>query len=403
MLGYDFILATDKVATMNASLPSFKSQLEQLIASPSVSSANPSLDMSNAGVVDLLATWLEDLGFRVNLQDVDTLAAKKNLIATIGPNQDGNSGGGLVLSGHSDTVPYDDVQWHSDPFKSTEKNGGFYGLGTTDMKGFFAVALEAMQQVDLKKLQKPLTLIATADEESSMAGARMLSEAGLPPGDAAIIGEPTDLKPIRMHKGILMQSIRITGLSGHSSNPELGHSALEAMYDVLGVLRAYRTQLQAQYQNKGFGIAVPTMNLGCIHGGDNPNRICSRCELQFDVRPLPGMSMDSLRAEIDRLLIPIAQNHEVQIVHEPLFEGVEAYEEPASSELVTAAEQMTGQNSSSVAFATEAPFFQAMGKQTLVLGPGSIDQAHQPNEYLPIEQIRPGIQLYRQFIEHYCL
>lgn len=388
---------------MKTSLPGFEQQLEQLIASASVSSANSKLDMSNVGVVNLLATWLDDLGFTTEIQNVEEHKGKYNLIATIGHSSGGHNTGGLVLSGHSDTVPYDDIQWHSDPFKSTEKDGGYYGLGSTDMKGFFAVALAAIQTVDLQKLQRPLTLIATADEECSMAGARMLSKAGLPQGEAVIIGEPTDLKPIRMHKGILMQSIRITGLSGHSSNPELGNNALEAMYDVLGVLKEYRRQLQANYQNSGFEIAVPTMNLGCIHGGDNPNRICGRCELQFDIRPLPGMPIGDLQSDIDHLLTPVADAHGVQIDHTPLFNGVEAYEEPRSSGLVSLAEQLTGHNSESVAFATEAPFFQNMGKQTLVMGPGSIDQAHQPNEFLPISQINPGIELYRQFIEHYCL
>jgi len=393
---------------MKNTLPSFEDQLEQLIASASVSSANSALDMSNAGVINLLANWLDDLGFKTEIQDVDGHKGKHNLIATIGSGShvsgsDSSKKGGLVLSGHSDTVPYDDIQWHSDPFKSTEKDGGFYGLGSTDMKGFFAVVMEAIQKVDLKKLQQPLTVIATADEECSMAGARMLAKAGLPQGEAVIIGEPTDLKPIRMHKGILMQSIRIIGLSGHSSNPKLGNSALEAMYDVLSELRQYRNKLQSDYRNAGFEIAVPTMNLGCIHGGDNPNRICGQCELQFDIRPLPGMPVHELQADIDKLLNPISNKHGVQIDHSPLFDGVDAYEEPAASELVKLAEKLTRHHSDSVAFATEAPFFQSMGKQTLVMGPGSIDQAHQPNEFLPINQIKPGIDLYQQFIEHYCL
>ena len=383
---------------MRRILSSFEQQLSELIAQASVSSANPNLDMSNSGVISLLANWLDTLGFQVELQHVHAATGKQNLIATIG-----SGSGGLVLSGHSDTVPYDDMHWQSDPFKATAKNDGFYGLGSTDMKGFFAVALAAMQQVDLGKLKHPLTLIATADEECSMAGARMLAKTGLTPGEAVIIGEPTDLKPIRMHKGIMMESIRITGLAGHSSNPELGNSALEAMYEVLGELRQYRSAMQERFQNKGFDIAVPTMNLGCIHGGDNPNRICGHCELQFDLRPLPGMPIDELRNDIGKLMSPIAEKYAVDIAHEALFESVNAYEEPPSSKLVKCAEEYTGMDSGSVAFATEAPFFQSLGKQTLILGPGSIDQAHQPNEYLPMNQIQPGIDLYRRFIQHYCL
>jgi acetylornithine deacetylase len=271
------------------------------------------------------------------------------------------------------------------------------------MKGFFAVAMEAIQQTDLTKLKAPLTLIATADEESTMSGARFLSESGLSQGEAVIIGEPTSLKPVRMHKGISMQAIRITGRSGHSSNPELGNNALEAMSEVLGELQTFRTRLQSTYQNSGFAVTVPTLNLGCIHGGDNPNRICGQCELQYDLRPLPGMAIDDLRNEITTLLEPIADRRGVMIEQEILFGGVEAFEEPASSELVTNAENFTGTNAESVAFATEAPFYKGLGKQTIILGPGSIDQAHQPNEYLPDNQVLPAIDIYRRFIQHYCL
>jgi len=382
---------------MNSKIPNFNDNLGQLIASASVSSVNPVHDMSNAGMINLLGDWLDRLGFKTEVQSVG-VNGKQNLIASIGPGT-----GGLVLSGHSDTVPYDDIQWLSDPFQCTHKENGFYGLGSTDMKGFFAIALEAIQQIELTKLRAPLTLIATADEESTMSGARFLAKSGLSLGEAVIIGEPTDLKPVHMHKGISMQAIRIIGRSGHSSNPALGNSALEAMFEVLGELQKFRAELQSKYQNNGFAIAVPTMNLGCIHGGDNPNRICGVCELQFDLRPLPGMAIQDLRNEITALLDPIAERRSVTIDQEILFGGVEAFEQPVSSDLVVNAAKFANAEAGSVAFATEAPFYKSLGKQTIILGPGSIDQAHQPNEFLPDNQIEPGIRIYRRFIEHYCL
>lgn len=379
-------------------LPTFTERLHQLIAAPSISSANPKLDMSNSGVVVLLADWFEHLGFNIQTQDIPESPGKQNLIAKLG-----SGSGGLILSGHTDTVPYDDSGWDSDPFKVKGINNAFYGLGTTDMKGFFSVVIDAISALDSAKFSKPLTIVATADEECSMAGARALSLAGVGYADAAIIGEPTDLTPIRMHKGIMMQSIRIQGQSGHSSNPALGNSALEAMQDVLGALRTFRAIIQDNHQNAGFDIAVPTLNLGCIHGGDNPNRICGQCDLQFDLRPLPGMSIDSLREDIDHLIQPIAQKYAIDIQHETLFEGVDPFEQPEDSELVETAKSFSGKDSKSVAFATEAPFFKGMGINTIVLGPGSIDQAHQPNEYLPQDQITPAANLYQKFIEHYCL
>ena len=233
---------------MNSKIPNFNDNLGQLIASASVSSVNPVHDMSNAGMINLLGDWLDRLGFKTEVQSVG-VNGKQNLIASIGPGT-----GGLVLSGHSDTVPYDDIQWLSDPFQCTHKENGFYGLGSTDMKGFFAIALEAIQQIELTKLRAPLTLIATADEESTMSGARFLAKSGLSLGEAVIIGEPTDLKPVHMHKGISMQAIRIIGRSGHSSNPALGNSALEAMFEVLGELQKFRAELQSKYQNNGFAM-----------------------------------------------------------------------------------------------------------------------------------------------------
>ncbi|MBC6428213.1 MAG: acetylornithine deacetylase [Cellvibrionales bacterium] len=378
-------------------LPPFAEQMDQLLGCASVSSSDPNLDMSNRGVVELLADWLDRLGFATRLEPVDAASGKYNLIASLG-----GGTGGLVLAGHADTVPCDEPLWESDPFAATRKTAGFYGLGATDMKGFFAVALAAIEGLDLRALHKPLTVVATADEESSMAGARLLARQGLEPGEAVLIGEPTDLRPVRMHKGVLMQCIRITGASGHSSNPALGNNALDAMHEVLGALLGFRTGLQARYRHAGFHIQVPTLNLGCIHGGDNPNRICGQCAMQFDLRPLPGMSLDALRDEIDALLAPIAAARAIDIRHEPLFAGVAPFEEPADSALVRRAETLTGTAAQSVAYATEAPFFQSLGKQTLVLGPGSIDQAHRPNEYLPAAQIAPAIDLYRQFIRHYC-
>ena len=375
----------------------FRERLGQLVASPSVSCTSPDLDMSNMQVVELLASWLSELSFNVELLPVQGYPGKANMIATLGQ---GNNG--LVLSGHTDTVPCNPERWQQDPFSLCDKDNRFYGLGATDMKGFFPTVLGALEGIDLKKIQKPLVILATADEESSMSGARALSQSHASLGRYAVIGEPTGLKPIRMHKGIMMEAVRIQGLAAHSSNPELGHNALEAMHKVLDVLVNFRKTIQTQYSHAGFQISVPTLNLGCIHGGDNPNRICGSCELQFDLRPVPGMHLDNLHDEINRLLAPLSEQTGTSIQLERLFGGVPAYEEPANSELVTTAERLSGFHSESVAFATEAPFLQAMGMQTIVMGPGSIDQAHQPNEYIEQSQIEPAIKILRNLIQTLC-
>ena len=378
------------------SLPPLKEQFAALIAAPSVSCTQPGWDQSNLAVIELLAAWLGELGFSCEIQSV--APGKANLLASLG-----SGPGGLVLAGHSDTVPFDAALWQSDPLRLSEQGDRWVGLGVCDMKGFFPLVIEAVRGLQGQPLQQPLLVLATCDEESSMSGARALADAGRPLGRAAVIGEPTGLRPIRLHKGVMMERIDILGQSGHSSDPSLGRNAMEAMHDAMSALRALRRQWQDTFRNAQFSVPQPTLNFGCIHGGDNPNRICGQCSLEFDLRPLPGMDAEWLRAAIREKLQPIAQQHQVRIDYGPLFPGVPPFEEPADSELVRLAERLTGHAAEAVAFGTEAPYLQQLGCQTLVLGPGDIACAHQPDEYLQLARIAPTVQLLRQLISHYCL
>jgi acetylornithine deacetylase len=384
------------------SLPSLFDQLQQLVALPSVSSHSANWDMGNRNVIDTLAGWLEDLGFKTEISPVVDngveLKNKANLIATLG-----EGSGGLVLAGHTDTVPFDDDRWKTDPFKLTETDNKWYGLGATDMKGFFPVAIEAAQAFAQAEFKQPLIILATADEESSMSGARALAESGKPKARYAVIGEPTGMVPIRMHKGIMMEQVTVRGQSGHSSDPSLGHNAMESMHVVISDLLEFRREIQAKYQHSSFTVPTPTMNLGCIHGGDNPNRICGHCEMQFDLRALPGMDNQELRGQIDERLKTISLQLDTTVERKTLFGGVPAFEEASNSELVKAAEKLTGQAAESVAFATEAPFLQQLGMETIVMGPGSIDQAHQPDEFIATEQIQPAIDTLKALIRKFCL
>lgn len=379
-------------------LKRFTRELGELVALPSVSCATPALDMGNLKVIELLASWLEAMGFSIQIQPLPNQPGKANLIARLGSGE-----GGLILAGHTDTVPFDEHSWDQDPFALTERNDRLYGLGATDMKGFFPVALAAARAFTAQQLKAPLIILATADEETSMAGARLLAAEGGPKARAAIIGEPTDMAPIRMHKGIMMESVVIRGKSGHSSDPALGNNALEAMHEVMGELLGFRAELQTRYQHAGFKVQVPTLNLGCIHGGDNPNRICADCQLHFDLRALPGMNNAELHHQLEQRLRPVAEKRALNIQLRALFEDVPAFEQAPDSELVRLCETLSGRPSVSAAFATEAPFFQQLGMETLVLGPGSIDQAHQPNEFIPLAQIAPAVNLIQQLIRHYCL
>ncbi|MDX1734865.1 MAG: acetylornithine deacetylase [Halioglobus sp.] len=373
-------------------------QLRQLVGTASVSSTDPHWDQGNRAVIDLLASWLQDMGFGVEIQDVNDDGSKANLVATRGTGP-----GGLVLAGHTDTVPFDEGRWQSDPLVLSERDNRVYGLGSTDMKGFFPVALAAAASFADTELKQPLIILATADEESSMNGARKLAAAGRPLGRAAIIGEPTSLAPIRMHKGIMMEAVRVTGRAGHSSNPALGNSALEGMHAVIGELLAYRGELAQRYSNSFFNIASPTLNLGCVHGGDSPNRICGQSELHFDLRMIPGGDNSAVREEIRARLEAVGAGRGLGVELYSLINDVAPFEQAPDCELVQLAEKLTGHSAQAVAFATEAPFLQQLGMETIVMGPGSIDRAHQPDEYLELEQVGPGIKLLEQFIRHYCV
>jgi acetylornithine deacetylase len=379
-------------------LAPFADLLGEIVAQNSISASDPVWDNSNEAVIEILKRWFDELGFKTLVQDVDKTKGKYNLIATLGS---GNRG--LVLAGHTDTVPFDASRWNSDPFKLHFEQEKFYGLGTCDMKGFFPIIVEALRQLEGAELTQPLVVIATADEESSMAGARALAGNASIPARAAVIGEPTSITPIRMHKGIMMESIQFQGRSGHSSNPDLGNSVVEAVHGFLGEVLAFRTRLQSQYQNANFAVSGPTLNVGAVHGGDSPNRICGHCQLNFDLRPLPGMSVESLHAEIAALACQTGYKHAIDVQHRSLVEAVPAFETPASSELVEICEKLTNSDSEAVAFATEAPFLSAMGLDTIVMGAGSIDQAHQPNEYLATDQVRGMAQVLSSLIQHYCV
>lgn len=376
--------------------PQLLHMIEQLIATPSVSCVNPDIDQSNQGVIDLLANWLDALNFNVEILPV--AKGKSNLIATRGKGD-----GGLVLAGHTDTVPYDENRWNYDPFKLTAANNRLYGLGTSDMKAFLALAIEASLNFNEDDYRQPLIILATADEETTMAGAKALLKASRPKARYAIIGEPTGMKPIRMHKGMLMEAVRITGLAGHSSNPDFGYNALEAMHKIISELMLWREELQQKYTNPLFEVPVPTLNFGHIHGGDNPNRICGACELHIDIRPLPGMGLKDLRHELNQRLQKALPKKGFELEIFSLFSGIPAVETSADSELIKVAEKLTGHTSGSVAFGTEAPYFNQMGMETLVLGPGNIAQAHQPDEYLELNTIKPTVELLRKFINQFCI
>ncbi len=383
--------------------PEFEDCFAELIRLPSVSCIDPEHDQSNRAVIDVLANYLAELDFTCEIMPVSAHPEKCNLIARRGGSgHQPDNNAGLVLSGHTDTVPYDAKGWDSDPFTLTKADDNYYGLGTADMKSFFPIIFETLKRLPDIKFKQPLTVVATADEESTMSGARAIQQANTILGRFCIIGEPTGLIPRHIHKGIILETIHIQGRSGHSSDPTLGNSALEGMNDVINALRQWRHELQVEFQNNEFKVSVPTLNFGKIKGGDSANRICANCELVIDLRMLPGMDISALKEKMRRVVRTALADSDLKLNFNTIFDGIPPMQTAIDSEIIQVSEKITQQNSSSVAFGTEGPFFNAMGLETVILGPGDIDVAHQPNEFLQIDRIEPMINILSKLLIHFC-
>lgn len=383
---------------------SLREMIDRLVGSPSVSAVEPERDLGNRALIDMVAGWLEDEGWSVEVMEVSAKPAKANLIATrFAKTADPRGAGGLVLAGHTDTVPFDEGRWSSDPFRVVERDGALYGLGIADMKAFAALSIEAARRFEASELAEPLVLLLTADEEIGMEGARALVRAGRPRGRHAIIGEPTNLRPVRMHKGCAMERLELSGRSGHSSDPRFGASALDAMHAAIGELVGLREELAREHRQPGLEPAWPTLNLGRVEGGDNPNRICGHCVLDYDVRVLPGMDLEEVRGELHQRIAGALAGREIAVTHRALTASVPPFETPAEASIVRALEELTGHPAGGVSFGTEAPFLRALGMDTVVLGPGDIAVAHQPDESLRLDRLTPTLDLLQRVIERFCV
>jgi acetylornithine deacetylase len=383
---------------MTATLPPLEQMIRQLVATPSVSSLQPALDQGNGAVCALLANWLEPLGFGIQLQPVPGMPGKLNLVARCGGGDDG-----LVLAGHTDTVPYDAARWRADPFAGETRDGRLYGLGSADMKSFLAVVAHAAARVDLRKLARPLVILGTADEESGMGGAKALVAAGERLGARVLVGEPTSLRPVDRHKGVLMERIRITGQSGHASDPAAGLNAIDGAMAAITALHDFVDHLAGELPDLGFPVPGPTLNLGAIRGGDNPNRICASCELDVDLRLVPGMTTASAREGLRAVVRRMLDGSGFELEFIPLFEGVEPLAPGARRELAGACEHAAGHACGAVNFGTEGPLFQQLGMEVVVCGPGEIAVAHQPDESIELAEAARAVDMVEGLVRRFCL
>lgn len=367
-------------------LDTTKALLRDLIAFPTISSD------SNLAMIEFLASQLRDAGARVEVMK-DAGGTKANLFATLGPEVDG----GVLLSGHSDVVPVADQDWTTNPFEMVERDGRLYGRGTCDMKGFIAAAV-AMAPVYAGQVRdRPVHFAFTHDEEVGCFGAQALAAVlrarGLRPG-VAIIGEPTMMRVIEGHKGCYEYSTHFTGLEGHGSGPDRGVNAVEYAVRYVARLLDLKEQLKARAPARSrFDPPWTTINTGALVGGVAHNVIPGKARVDWEMRPVQHGDAEFVKADLHAYcahsLLPAmrAVMPGADIVTEVIGEvdGLIPADENEARDIFL---ELTGANRAEiVAFGTEAGIFQSLGMAAVVCGPGSIEQAHKPNEYLAVDQL----------------
>ena len=319
---------------------------------------------------------------------------KANLHACIGP----ADVAGCVLSGHSDVVPVDGQDWQSDPFVLTEKNEALYGRGTCDMKGFIAVTLSKVPDMVSANLKKPFHLAFSYDEEVGCTGVSSLidfiDEQTITKPNMCIVGEPTLMRPINAHKGGHHVHCHVTGLECHSSLAPYGVNAIEYGAELVAFINGIKKRIMENGPfNTDFDPPYTTINVGIFNAGTALNIIPNHAEVQFAMRPIPQQNSDDIVSEIREYAFKILEPRMKAVDPKSGFSFTEPVKIPPfsndeDSEVVRMVLNITGENAAKkVSFATEAGLFQNQGIPTVVCGPGSIEQAHRPDEFIKLEQM----------------
>lgn len=360
---------------------------------------------SNLALADFVCDYLDRPGVRVTRQpSVDR--NKVNVVVEQGPPTNPDHRRGLVLSGHMDVVPADEPNWNSSPFSLTEIDDRLTARGACDMKGFLALAVHRMATIDRKALRYPLALLLTFDEEVGTLGAKHFVDSR--PTDLVLprrvlIGEPTGLSAVRMHKGHLQLALELTGLAAHSGFPQSGNNAIEPMAQAIGALSQLRNSLEREETEYGsyFG-AVPfvTLNIAQIHGGSATNVVPDRCRLDIGIRMMPGMTgapmVDRVRDAVTSALNGRPFNLSIVSESPPMLL-------PPDNDLYQTVCRRLGQSDTrSVYFATDAGWLGRSDFDCVICGPGNMDTAHKPNEWIARGDLVHGEQFFDDIVHHYC-
>lgn len=360
---------------------------------------------SNLELIHYIDNYLKELGAETEWFSSSD-GKKANLLAVIGP----KTKGGIVFSGHTDVVPVDGQEWHSDPFTLTQKDGKLFGRGTSDMKSFIAVALALAPEFIKLKLSKPLYFAFSYDEEVGCLGAPALAEALAQRGsspDIAIIGEPTGMRVINRHKSVHTFFMHVTGHEAHSSAVDEGVSAILIASKIINYISELQEEVKVKSRNNPdsvyFDPPFTTMQVGVIQGGTVHNIIPKHCMFEWEIRSLPTDDVDALIAKVEgyaqKLVAAYTSNFPdvgIKNVPDAAVPGLKANADNSIENLLMS---LAGTNKVETAsFATEAGIFQAHAIPAIVCGPGSILQAHKPNEYIEISQLESCVRFMQKLV-----
>ncbi|MBS0361623.1 MAG: acetylornithine deacetylase [Proteobacteria bacterium] len=359
---------------------------------------------SNLALIEWVEAYLDRHGVphrRVPNAD----GTKSNLLATVGP----NVAGGAVLSGHTDVVPVDGQPWSTDPWTVVEKDGRLYGRGTCDMKGFLALALAAVPDVIAAGPKKPVHLAFSYDEETGCLGAPAMIEVigrELPKPAFVVVGEPTDMVAVNGHKGIATFHVTVTGREAHSSQTQQGVSAVAAAVKLMAYLTDLAEKLERDADPASpFTPKGATLTIGMVNGGTAHNIIARECTFVFDLRVIPPTDPQDLLAgffaEVKALDAALKARAPEAGVSLHMHSNVPGFAPEPESGAEAFVRRLAGDNGPPrvVSFATEAGQFQRGGLSTILCGPGSIAQAHQPDEYVEVSQMERGVAFMRRLTE----
>lgn len=372
--------------------------LRRLISFETVSAA------SNRALVDFICNLLDRPDARIS--ELAPQDDKSNLLIELGP-ADASERRGLLLCGHLDVVPAQEPAWHHDPFTLQSDDQGFSGRGTADMKGFVALAVDLLARVEVQRLQHPLALLLTRDEETGTQGARDLVQgwgqrAPLP--RSTVIGEPTQLAVVRLHKGHASFRLRCFGRSAHSGYPQLGINAIALAARALTALEALRAELATERTaSSAFFPQVPfvPLNVGTIAGGAAINVVPELCTIELGLRALPGMDTNALFERVHGSLAQAlpAGSYQCELLQEspPLELSAET---PIHQHLCALVGQ---QGSQSVSYATDGGWLRLLDQDCVICGPGSIEVAHKANERLPRADFVAAGELLERLLQRECL